>query len=185
MIHRLAKPSGGSALVIAAVVWSFGCGRPSRGGAGAGQGLDNPAAGRASATASIAVNFIKALNAKDAAAMMAVADTPFLFRTQEWESATDGRGFRLGAAQDRVLSDSAALEGFFRDLTAKVAVEGESPVSNPPPKASLLATQLKGAAPGWSQLELGQFLRGFGDVEHVALVGTDPVRTKVTAFYVN
>jgi hypothetical protein len=72
-----------------------------------------------------------------------------------------------------------------RDLTTKLKVTGDTAATNPPARRSLLTTQLKGADQRWSRLELSLFLRGFGDVEHIVLVGVDAVHLKVAALYIN
>jgi len=135
--------------------------------------------------AAIASRFIKALNAKDVAGMTALTERPFVYRAQEWETAKDGSGFELGAAADKTVAGRRALTQFLRELTTRVTVSAETPAASPPDSKTILATQLKGANPRWARLQLHLFARGFGDVEHVAIVGVDPGRLKVAGLYIN
>jgi hypothetical protein len=135
--------------------------------------------------ATIAERFIEALNAKSDTTMARLAERPFFYRSQEWETAKDGKGFELGAVNDRNIAGKRGLEALLRDLIARVKIEARAPATNPPAKRALLKAQLRGANPRWARLRLYVFLRGFGDVEHIAIVGVDPVRLKVAALYLN
>jgi len=136
-------------------------------------------------TAHPAEAFVAALNANDVAAMLAVSATPFLFRTQEWASAPDGTGFVLTAARDTVVRSAAELEAFLRRLAPRVKVEGQTPSTAAAPRDSLLNNQLRNAPTDATQLDLSVFLRGFGDVEHIAIVGVQIASRRVTLLYVN
>jgi hypothetical protein len=132
-----------------------------------------------------ASRFIEALNAKNTGRMAEVAGTPFRFRNQSWQSAPDGGGFVLGEAQERVAEDSGQLDPLLRQLADNVAVETPEPVVDPPSQSDLLSEPLRGASPEWAALNLVLFRRGEGDVEHIAIVGVEPVSGKVVGLYVN
>ena len=132
-----------------------------------------------------AQRFVLALNDKNIEAMLAVAATPFVYRNQEWVSASDGSGFKLGAAADRVMKDRNALQSLFRELAATVHIGQPTPVENPPSKPDLVKRYLAGAEAEWSGLEMYVFLRGFGDVEHIAILGVDGKSKAVRALYLN
>jgi hypothetical protein len=132
-----------------------------------------------------AQRFVVALNDKNVDAMFALAATPFRYHNQEWQSARDGRGFTLGASTDRVLTDAYTLQSLFRQLVGTVRIEQSTAAQNPPPKPDLLRQYLKGFELQWAALDVFVFLRGFGDVEHIAIVGVDPASNTVTAMYLN
>jgi hypothetical protein len=132
-----------------------------------------------------ASRFIEALNAKDTDRMAQVAGTPFRFRNQAWQSAPDGAGFVLGEAEERVAEDPAQLDPLLRELAANVAVATQQPVVDPPAQSDLLSEPLRGASPAWAELNLVLFHRGEGDVEHIAIVGVEPVSGRVLGLYVN
>ena len=132
----------------------------------------------------VAGSFVEALNAKNVEAMSRLAGIPFRYRNQQWESASDGSGYVLGAAQDRVAGSADELLTLLRDMTSSVRVEDPAPVATPPSKDVLLKETLKGAPSQWSDMNLVLFRRGEGDVEHVAIVGID-ARGKVVGLYIN
>lgn len=132
-----------------------------------------------------AQRFVVALNDKNVEAMLELAATPFVYRNQQWQSAQDGRGFRLGASSDRVLKDRTTLQSLFRELAATVRIRQSKAAENPPPKPDLLQQYLKGFEAQWSGLDVFVFLRGFGDVEHIAILGVDPDSKTVKALYLN
>jgi hypothetical protein len=116
--------------------------------------------------------------------MTSLATIPFRYRNQRWESASDGSGFVLGTAEDRVASSAEELRALLQDVSSSVQVQDPVPVANPPSKADLLGETLKGTLSQWSEMNLVLFRRGEGDVEHVAIVGVD-AEGKVTGLYVN
>ena len=132
----------------------------------------------------VAASFVQALNAKGLPQMTALAGTPFRYRNQPWQSASDGSGYVLGPAQDRVANSSEELQALLRDVSGSVQIEDPSPVQSAPSKADLLNGVLKGAPSAWSEMNLVLFRRGEGDVEHVAIVGVNAAG-KVTGLYVN
>ena len=132
-----------------------------------------------------ASRFIQALNAKDTGGMAEVSGIPFHFRNQAWESAPDGAGLVLGRAEERVAADSAQLDPLLRELATNVAVVAPEPVVDPPLQSDLLSTPLRGASSAWAELALVLFRRGEGDVEHIAIVGVEPISGKVVGLYVN
>lgn len=132
-----------------------------------------------------AETFVAALNDEDVAALTRVSQTPFEFREQEWTNAPGGSGFVLGEAKDRELPTSATLEAFFQELVKHVATDSRRAAKNPSPREALLAKQLAGAPAAWQALELVVFLRGEGDVEHIAIVGVDRRTRRVAGLYVN
>jgi hypothetical protein len=132
-----------------------------------------------------ASRFIDALNAKHVDEMVELSRTPFRYRNQTWESASDGTGFSLGAAQETVTDDVKELEALLRALTATVRIADTKPVADPPSKADLLSEPLRGAPPDWAEFDLVVFRRGEGDVEHIAIVGVDARSGKIAALYVN
>jgi hypothetical protein len=132
-----------------------------------------------------AEEFVTALNGRDVDQMIAAAGVPFRYRNQSWQRTADGSAFVLGPANDRTIGDASSLRAFFTDLATKVAVEHTRPETDAPPRAQLLDDQLRGAPGDWGTLDTFLFLRGSGDVAHVAIVGVDPRSAKVTALYVN
>jgi hypothetical protein len=132
-----------------------------------------------------ASRFIHALNAKDAGRMAEISGTPFRFRNQEWTSAPDGAGFVLGSAEERVAAEPAELAILLRELATSVAVASPEPVADPPSRSDLLGDPLRGASSAWTELDLVLFRRGEGDVEHIAIVGVEPISGKVLGLYVN
>ena len=54
-----------------------------------------------------------------------------------------------------------------------------------PTKDQLLDIELNSAPAMAHDLELYLFLRGFGDVEHIAIVGVDEKNYKIRLLYVN
>jgi hypothetical protein len=143
-----------------------------------------PATGSSTPIAA-AETFVGALDDGDVATLVRVSQTPFAFREQQWTNAPDGYGFVLGEASDRVLTDPAALEPFLAELLQRVSVRSRSAAPNPSSRESLLAEQLAGAPAPWPDLELVVFLRGEGDVEHIAIVGVDRRTGRITGLYVN
>jgi len=133
----------------------------------------------------VAEKFVVALNAGNAQAMASVSRQPFVFRNQEWASANDGSGFVHGKADDKSFKDKESLYQFFQTLVTKTKIEQEKAAVSPPSKDSLLSDNLKGAPVRWRKLTLFVFGRGFGDVEHVAIVGVDPASHKVRGLYLN
>lgn len=133
----------------------------------------------------VAEKFVVALNAGNAQTMASVCGRPFFFRNQEWASATDGSGFVHGKADDQSFKDQQSLYQFFQTLVSKTKIEQEKAAVSPPSKETLLADNLKGAPARWRKLNLFVFGRGFGDVEHVAIVGVDPGTHRVRGLYLN
>lgn len=131
-----------------------------------------------------AARFVEALNQGDLARMMALSSNPFLYRNQQWTSAAGGTGYVLGPASDQRPSGTRGRRTLFSSLVGKVRIQSVVPAEKPPSQPELRAQNLQGAAPGWAGLELFVFLRGFGDVEHVALVGVDK-KGKVRGLYLN
>ena len=144
-----------------------------------------PALGQgSSATATAqAEAFVQALNAGNVKILMAVSADPLLFRNQRWQSASDGIGFVLGEAKDETVRGKKERKAFFRRLVGSVKVK--KPEGSPAALSSFEKEELKGVHERWAGLELVVFTRGFGDIEHIALVGIDPRSGKVAAFYVN
>jgi len=132
----------------------------------------------------VATRFVQALNARDLDAMVADATLPFTFTTQMWESASDGSGFVLGAAEMKVADSPGALAGLLKDVVGRVRIEGTAPVISPPSQAELFRDPLEQEA-SWSGLELVVFLRGQEDVEHIAIVGVQAATGKIRAMYLN
>jgi hypothetical protein len=133
----------------------------------------------------VAERFVVALNTGNVQGMVSASGYPFVFRSQEWESAKDGSGFVHGRADDKIFAKKKLLETFFGTLVSKVKVESEKAAANPRPKDSLLADNFKEAPGVWRDLSLFVFLRGFGDVEHVAIIGVDSAHHKVRGLYLN
>jgi hypothetical protein len=131
-----------------------------------------------------AARFVEALNGGDVDLMAGLSATPFRFRNQEWKSAPDGSGLVRGAATERVANTVEELRALLQDVSGTVKVADHQPVADPPSKADLLSEPLSGAPAQWSDLNLVLFLRGEGDVEHIAIVGID-ARGRVTGLYVN
>jgi hypothetical protein len=102
-----------------------------------------------------------------------------------WQSAPDGGGFVLGNADERVATDAAHLDPLLREVAAKVSVVNADPVVDPPSQSDLLSEPLRGASSPWASLDLVLFRRGEGDVEHIAIVGVEPLSGKVVGLYVN
>ena len=132
-----------------------------------------------------AERFVAALNAGDAATMLALTGDPFHFREQRWASAPDGSGFDLGAATDSVIRGEEPRRSFLVALANRVHIRGTTAATRPPTREALLARELAGSDPRWASLRLFVFLRGEGDVEHTALIGVDEKTGKVAALYVN
>jgi len=130
-----------------------------------------------------AQDFVRALNAKNVEAMVQLTAPPFLYRNQEWKNAE--RGFTLGASTDRVLADANAMRSLFGQLVSTVRIERSTAARNPSPKSELIGRYLQSFEPPWTPLDLYVFLRGFGDVEHIAIVGVDPDSKMVRALYLN
>jgi len=140
---------------------------------------------RVEPSAGTAEAFVEAINRKDVSALVEMASIPFQYRSQEWVSADDGYGFVLGAAEDQQIGDAGALRKFFEGLVGRVEIENEKISDLLPPGDSLLEEEMSGAPKAWSTLYLGLFLRGSGDVEHLAVVGLSSDSGKVGALYVN
>jgi len=117
--------------------------------------------------------------------MLELSDMPFFFRNQEWKSAPDGSGFVLGNSTESMAHTANELRSLFFDITKRVRISDPKAVLDPPSQRDLIDTHVKDAASLWSPLRIIVFLRGAGDVEHTALVGIEPVRHKIKAFYVN
>lgn len=132
-----------------------------------------------------AVKFLQALNQTNMESMLDAAGTPFYYRNQKWEMAKDGVGFVLGEIKDQTIVDAPALRSLFKELTQGVRVQRTEPAENPPAKEQFFKTELKGLPQPLEGMEYFVFLRGFGDVEHIALVGVDPVSRKVKVLYLN
>jgi len=133
----------------------------------------------------VAERFVASLNAGSLQDMLALSDWPFVFRTQEWQSASDGSGFVHGKANDKTLPDKAQLDTLFRGLLGNVKIEHEKAAENPPSAQTMFMDNLKGAPAGWQGLTVFVFGRGFGDVEHVAIIGVDPTSHRVRGLYLN
>jgi hypothetical protein len=133
----------------------------------------------------VAERFVGALNKGDTRDLVSASGCPFVFRNQEWESAKDGSGFVHGKANDQSFDNKKALAAFFSTLVGKVKIENEKAATRPPSKDSLLLDNLKGAPAEWQKLNLIIFGRGFGDVEHVAIVGVDSATHRVRGLYLN
>jgi hypothetical protein len=133
-----------------------------------------------------AEQFVAALNAGSVDRMMAASRSPFGLRDQAWETAPDGEGFVLGKSDDRTCADDPCRRRLFADLVKRVKIEGGKAERRLAPGDSSLADFLKGTPAQWREgVEWFLFLRGSGDVEHVALVGVDSRRRKIAALYVN
>jgi hypothetical protein len=131
-----------------------------------------------------AQGFVQALNGKNIGAMSERATTPFSFRNQAWESASDGAGYVLGRAVERAATNADELRALLEEIAATVAIEDPTPVAMPPSKSQLLTDFMKGAPPQWNEAELVLFRRGEGDVEHIAIVSVT-ASGKVNGLYVN
>ena len=131
-----------------------------------------------------AEEFIAALNAHDVETMLRTTMTPFLYQSQEWETAKDGSGFILGRIEEQIANEPGALRSLFVGLFRSVKVEQPKVVENPPSKEIILNDYL-GHSIKWTPLNVYIFLRGAGDVEHIVLVGITPTSHRVVAFYVN
>ncbi|PYS26409.1 MAG: hypothetical protein DMG11_19985 [Acidobacteria bacterium] len=130
-----------------------------------------------------AERFVKALNSRDVDSMLALAEVPFADRRQEWQREADG--FSLGRATDHIVKDTSALRSLFAELAGSVQIERNTPAEKPPAREELLHQFLAGASPQWAAANIFVFRRGFGDVEHIALLGVSPNSKKVTAIYLN
>jgi hypothetical protein len=133
----------------------------------------------------VAERFVVSLNHGNTRDLVSESECPFVFRNQEWESATDGSGFVHGKADDQSFKNKKALATLFSTLVSKVQIENEKAATRPPSKDSLLLDNLKGAPADWQKLNLILFRRGFGDVEHVAIVGVDSATHRVRGLYLN
>lgn len=133
----------------------------------------------------VAERFVVALNKGSTRDLVSASGCPFVFRNQEWESAKDGSGFVHGKSDDKSFKNKKMLGTFFETLAAKVKIENEKAAANSPSKDSLLLDNLKGAPADWQELNLVLFGRGFGDVEHVAIVGVDSATHRVRGLYLN
>jgi len=133
-----------------------------------------------------AERFIAALNADSVDVLIAISRDPFAFRNQSWTSAPDGEGFVLGAAQDRTCADEACRRRLFEELVRSVEIEGATAADTLAADDSTLADYLKGTPSAWREgVAWFLFLRGSGDVEHIALVGVDTRQRRVATFYIN
>ncbi len=142
-----------------------------------------PALGQGFSATAHADAFVGALNAGNVTVLMEVSADPLFFRNQQWQSASDGSGFVLGQVKDETVKGKKQRKAFFRRLVGKVRVK--KPEGSSAALSSFEKEELKGACERWAGLELVVFTRGFGDIEHIALVGIDPQSGKVAAFYVN
>jgi len=142
-------------------------------------------AGVAPTDVEVAEKFVVALNKSNAQEMGSASGCPFVFRNQEWESAKDGSGFVHGKVDDKSFKSKKAIAEFFGTLVSKVKLENEKAAAHPPSKDSLLLDNFKGAPAEWRKLNLVVFGRGFGDVEHVAIVGVDSGTHRVRGLYLN
>ena len=134
--------------------------------------------------ASIAEHFIAGVNARNIDQVVGTSKTPFVFQNQAWESAKDGSGFALGRVDERHANDIGSLRALISDVIGTIRIEQPKPVNKPPNKETLLKDYLSQSSE-WKPLQIFVFLRGMGDVEHIALVGVDPNSHRVVAFYVN
>jgi len=133
----------------------------------------------------VAEKFVAALNHGSTEDLVSAAGYPFVFRNQEWESAKDGSGFVHGKSYDKSFAKKKALRTFLKTLVTAVKIENEKAATNPPSKENLLLDNLKGSPAEWQRLNLILFGRGFGDVEHVAIIGVDSATHKVRGLYLN
>lgn len=133
----------------------------------------------------VAERFVAALNQGNTRDLVSDSGCPFVFRNQEWESAKDGSGFVHGRADDQSFQNKKALAVFFSTLVSKVKIENEKAATRPPSKDNLLQDNLKGSPADWQKLNLIIFGRGFGDVEHVAIIGVDSATHRVRGLYLN
>ncbi len=133
----------------------------------------------------VAEKFVVDLNKGNTQELIAVSGVPFVFRNQEWESAKDGSGFVHGRAEDKSFRNRKALAKFLGTLVNKVKIENEKAAATPPSKDTLLSDNLKGSPPDWRKLKVVVFGRGFGDVEHVAIIGVDSTKHLVRGLYLN
>ena len=129
----------------------------------------------------VATSFVLAVNQNNSGHIIPLTGAPLSIRNQEWESATDGKGFVLGKAQDTQLADQNQIRNFFEKNIRKIGVEGTTPAQV---THALLKTELSGIENQWQGLELYLFMRGMGDVEHIFVLGINSNR-KVSAIYYN
>jgi hypothetical protein len=148
----------------------------------AGEDIATAQGDAAGGTARIAQQFAEALNDEDVERLVGLTAAPFFFREQGWDLAPDGDGFVRMDAEDRTCPDAAGLRAFLEELVTRVGLEETEPMPVPP---DLDDAHRAGAEPSWQGLEVHAFLRGLGDVEHVAVVGVEPGSGKVRALYVN
>lgn len=136
-------------------------------------------------SANIASRFVASINSRNVESLIALSSSPFLFRTQKWEPTKDGSGFVLGRPEDQIRKGSRQRRELFDRLIQSVRIKSVKPAEQPPSKAVLLDDYLAGTDPTWSKLTPYVFTRGFGDVEHIALIGVDKKSGKVRALYLN
>lgn len=124
------------------------------------------------------------INNNNASAFADVVALPFYVREHTWESASDGIGFVLAAKKDSTALNKDQLTILAKSIVDKIQIEGETVIMEDISLA-MFTKELFGMEHLWQGLTMALFVRGESDVEHVVLMGFDPLTNKLRALYFN
>jgi len=122
----------------------------------------------------------KALNSGNLNALADLIDFPLAIRSHEWASMPGS--FELIRPVDKIIEAKTGLLSF-PEL-------GNVKLDSGPEDGSVIPYEdvrenLEGSDYDWSELTIVIYARGFGDVEHIVLLGVDRRSGKVKALYYN
>jgi hypothetical protein len=132
----------------------------------------------------VALEVRTAINLSDAKSLAGLVALPLNIRQQQWESASDGIGFKLSEYDDMIVSRNEELLPILQKFVRDVQIEGDTPIMDDV-NVSQFSDELSGIESEWANLSMILFLRGMGDVEHVVVLGFDPKTSKLSAIYIN
>ena len=135
--------------------------------------------------AQLAEQFRIAINVNDINTLTDMIQLPFTVNEQLWTTATDGYGFVLGERKITRIDKKDELIKFLRVFVPGVGIEGEQANFVSPAEYDHFKIELADSIDDWRNLKTYHFLRGYGDVEHIVLLGIQARSHKVKMMYLN
>ena len=133
----------------------------------------------------VAAKFREAINTNNLELMLKLVQLPLGVDQQEWATLNKGYGFTLKERKITRLKDLKALKKFMKTFLPSIRIKGKKSTLVSQKDKENLKIELAGMKKGWRSLLVYLFLRGEGDVEHIVLLGIDPLSRKIRAIYVN
>jgi len=135
--------------------------------------------------AQLAEQFRIAINVNDIKTLANMIQLPFTVNEQLWTTATDGYGFVPGERKITRIDKKDELITFLKVFVPGVGIEGEQANFVSANEYDNFKIELADSIDDWRNLKTYLFLRGYGDVEHIVLLGIQARSHKIKAMYLN